>query len=290
MRQSEGTAFDAYHPLVPFACMAAPIVFCMCAFQPVYTALSLLGALVYSICLRGWCQVALTLRWQLPLVLVVAVLNPFFSAMGSTELFRIGVRAIYLESLLYGLDMGLMLVAVILWFSSASHVLPADRMMALFGRVAPTFALMMSMTNRLVPRLVARGAQIAAVQDTCMAGQAGAARDRLTARLRQVSVLMAWSMEDSLEVADAMRARGWRSSVRRTTYSRYRFHGFDTMFLAVLAVLVAVNVGFALFLCSQYSFYPTIDPLGPWWAYTPYALLVFLPSLMQFGEWLRWRR
>ena len=85
-------------------------------------------------------------------MLVVAAVNPLFSAMGSTELFRIGLRAVYLESLAYGLCMGMLLVSVVLWFSNASHVLTSDKVMGLFGNVAPVIALMLSMAARLVPR------------------------------------------------------------------------------------------------------------------------------------------
>ena len=110
-----------------FACMLA---FSMAAMQPVYLALSLAAALAYSVVLRGMRATLRTVLWQMPLILVMAVANPLFSAMGSTELFRIGLRAFYLESLVFGACMGAMLACVLLWFSNASRVLSSDKVMA----------------------------------------------------------------------------------------------------------------------------------------------------------------
>ena len=79
-----------------------------------------------------------TVLWQMPLILVMAVANPLFSAMGSTELFRIGLRAFYLESLVFGACMGAMLSCVLLCCSRTPRsALSSDKVMALFGNVAP---------------------------------------------------------------------------------------------------------------------------------------------------------
>ena len=106
--------------------------------------------------------------------------------------------------------------------------------------------------------------------------------------MRQTSVLMGWSMEDSLDTADAMRARGWKADVRRTTYSRYRFRRQDAVMLVVFCLLAVLNAILAYVACSQFAFYPTLSQLVLWWGYLPYVLLVFWPLLMQTGEWLRW--
>ena len=100
---------------------------------------------------------------------------------------------------------------------------------------------------------------------------------------------MGWSMEDSLETASAMKARGWGAAVRRTTYARHRFRRLDAAALAVggaLALLAAVAAWAA---CAQFRFYPVIDGLAPWWNYLPYALYAALPLSMAARERLRWR-
>ena len=145
------TAFDLFHPVVAFGYFAVMFALSMTAMQPVYLAISLASVLSYSAVLRGWRATGRSLLWQLPLVAVVALANPLFSASGSTELFRLGLRAFYLESFVYGACMGVMLISVIVLFSNASQVLTSDKVMTLFGGVAPTIGLMLSMTARLVP-------------------------------------------------------------------------------------------------------------------------------------------
>lgn len=155
------------------------------------------------------------------MILIIAVLNPLFSASGSTELFRIGMRAVYLESMVYGLCMGGLFVASVLWFEAAASMLGYDKVLALLGNAAPVIALMISMCMRLIPQFLRRGRTVLAVQDAIdVPGRAPAGPVR--SRLRASSVLMGWGMEDSLERADAMRSRGWGAVTRRTTYARYR--------------------------------------------------------------------
>ncbi|MEG0071122.1 MAG: energy-coupling factor transporter transmembrane component T [Raoultibacter sp.] len=284
------TVFDTYHPLVALLFFFTTLVFCMVAMQPIYIAISCLGAFSYGVFLRGWRLAVRSLLWQLPIVLIIALVNPLFSASGSTELFHIGLRAVYSESLVYGLCMGAMLVAVMLWFSNASQVLSSDKVMAVLGNAAPTITLMISMIDRLVPQFVRRGREVAAVQTACLPAGAQTGCEKMTDRLRLTSVMMGWSMEDSLETADAMRSRGWGIAKDRTTYRRYRFRFLDGATLVFLGALAALNAVLVWVACSQFQFYPTLSVLKPWWGYAPYVVLVFVPLLLQVGERIRWMR
>lgn len=278
----EHTAFSSLHPVVPALYLVVTLALTMGSMQPVLIAVSLAAAFCYGCCARGVRQSLASLRWQLPFVIVVSLVNPLFSASGSTELFRVGLRAVYLESLVYGCAMGCLFIACALWFQAACRMLPFDKVMALAGNAAPTVALMVSMTMRLIPKFVRRGRQIAAVQT--VDGQAsGRPADEVRDRLRLTSVLMGWGMEDSLETADAMRARGWGSS-RRTTYTRYRFGVRDAAVLAALGAGGAVCILLSAIACGQFSFYPTLSRLVAWWGYVPYAVWMFLPVLLHVRE------
>lgn len=289
MARVRHTAFDTAHPAVPALYLGITLVISMAALQPVLIALSFAGAFVYGCCSRGVRACLLSLRWQLPIIAVIAVFNPLFSASGSTELFRLGGRAIYLESLCYGCTMGGLFVASVLWFQAAADLLSFDKVMALFGNAAPVIALMISMTMRLVPRFLRQGRQIAAVQGVVASSAAGRPRDAFASRLRLSSVLMGWGMEDSLETADAMRARGWGSASRRTTYTRYRFSGADATACAVLAVTGALCAVLAWVATSQFSFYPVMSRLIIWWGYVPYAAWMLVPAVLHVREERRFR-
>lgn len=281
--------FATYHPAVAFVFLACAIVISMAALQPVFVALSFLGALACSVVCRGARATVGSFVWIVPLWLVVAIANPLFSASGSTEILRIGVRAVYAESLVYGACSGGMLASVFLWFSSYAACMNSANTMALFCNVLPIVSLMVSQVMRLVPQFVARGRGIAAAQDAVSAAAPQTKRQQTAGRLRIVSVLMGWGMEDGIERSDTMRARGYDCGARRTTYKRYRFGRADASVLAAIVVLAAIAGACAAAVCLRFSFYPTLSGWGAWWAYLPYALLMAVPPALRFKEWLLWR-
>ena len=323
MRSGTVGRVEIHHPAVLALYLASALVLCMCAFHPVLVGISLVSGLVLGVCLRGWRAVGRGLRWQLPFVMLVALVNPFFSASGSTELMHIGLHAIYLESLVYGACMGAMLVAAMLWCSNAAAVLTDDQVLGLLGNLMPVVALMLSMVMRLVPRLMHRAGEASNAVRACTAVRAGTVERRnggtvptlpqpssgsmgrgagtgnrppyhsgpsraANARLRLVTVLMAWSMEDSLQTADAMRARGWGAGERRTAYRQRVLRGRDVVELVVLVACVipcAVVIHVAR---AAFPFYPRFDTLVPWWTYLPYALFMFLPCSIVVAEESRW--
>ena len=213
------------------------------------------------------------------MILFIALVNPLFSASGSTELFHIGMRAVYLESMVYGLCMGGLFVASVLWFEAAASMLGYDKVLALLGNAAPVIALMISMCMRLIPQFLRRGRTVLAVQDAIdVPGRAPA--DPVRSRLRASSVLMGWGMEDSLERADAMRSRGWGAASRRTTYARYRLRRGDVAALVGLAVFGAAAVAVAWTATTQYSFYPQLSVPAPWLGYVVCAAWMVLPCVL----------
>ena len=282
MREDSGAepmaAFSMSHPAVPALYMVLTLGLTMFSMQPVLIALSLAGGLAYGFATRGAARTLGALRWQLPVILIIALVNPLFSASGSTELFRIGMRAVYFESMVYGLCMGGLFVASVLWFEAAASMLEYDKVLALLGNAAPVIALMISMCMRLIPQFLRRGRTVLAVQDAIdVPGRAPT--DPVRSRLRASSVLMGWGMEDSLERADAMRSRGW-GAARRTTYVRYRLRCSDVVTLVLLALFGAAAVAVAWTATTQYSFYPQLSVPAPWPGYVVYTAWMALPCVL----------
>lgn len=281
------TVFDLFHPVVAAAYFLGMLTIVMGVFQPPLLAIGAIAGACYSVYLKGWRSVARTLAWQLPLVAIISLLNPLFNSMGSTEMLRLGTHALYFESLAYGICMGVMLMAMLLWMSCAVQVITSDKLMALTGKAFPTIGLMLSMCGRLVPQFVSRGHDIDDTARACTA--AGVQADGPAAKLRLSTVLMSWSMEDSLESSDAMRARGWGATDKRTTYARIRFRTRDAVALALIMALLAADVALVLALSPEFRFYPAITGLAPWWAYLPHVLAAFLPLLAEAWRYFAWK-
>ena len=269
--------FGTCHAAVPAALLAGVVALSMLAVHPVFVGISLAGALALSLAMRGAPATARGLVWQLPLLALVCLLNPFFSASGSTLLFKLGPRSVYLESLAYGATMGALMVAVVLWFEAGAAVLTQDRLLALAGGRARSVPLVASMASQLVPQLLGRSRTMRSTLAACTAaGPRPRLRDEL---VRTSTMLLTWSLEDSVERADSMRARGWESGVPRTKYRPERLRGRDVAALAGIAALLALCAACAWAACSAWRFYPTMEGLAPWWLYLPFALLAALPVL-----------
>ena len=279
MAPARPTPFDSWHVAVPATLFAGTALLSMLAVQPVLVALSLGGAFAFSLLSRGVRATARGLAWQLPLLALVCVLNPFFSASGSTLLFKVGPRSVYAESLAYGATMGALLVATVLWFEGAATALTQDRLLALSGRRARALPIVASMASQLVPQMLGRAKTVRATVAACTAaGRRPGLRDELT---RTSTMLLAWSLEDSVERADVMRARGWESGRPCTSYRLERLRRRDAAALVGIAGLLVACAACAWQLCATWRFYPTMGELGPWWAYAPWVVLVTLPSLEQ---------
>lgn len=287
MAAARPIAFESCHAAVPTALFAGVVALSMLAVHPVLVAVSLAGALVFSLLARGAAATVRGLAWQLPLLALVCLANPLFSASGSTLLLKLGPRSVYLESLAYGATMGALMVAVVLWFEGAAAVLSQDRLLALAPRRARALPLLAGMVAQLVPQLLRRSRDVRAALAACTAaGPRPAAREAL---MRTSSLLLSWSLEESLERADSMRARGWESGRSRTCYRPERLRGRDVVALCGIAALLAAAAAYAWLLCADWRFYPRMSGLGPWWAYVPAAALVCLPAAAELSARLRER-
>lgn len=282
----EPSAFATSHASVPAVCFGGITLVTMLAPQPVLVGLSLAGALLFSLLVRGVRATLAGLRWQLPLLALVTLANPLFSASGSTLLWQVGPVSVFLESLAFGGCMGALMVASVLWLEDAAAVLVQDRLLSLAGRRARSLPLVTSMAAQLVPRLVRRGTLVRAQEAACTAaGRAEGGRAR--GLVRASGVLLAWALEDSLVQADVLRARGWESGCRRTSFRPDALSAGDVWALTGLILLLGICGLLAWVACAQWRFYPVMPRLVAWWGYVPCALLMLVPSAAELLGRLR---
>lgn len=276
------TAFDIFHPAIPITLFACIIINVMCAFHPFYLLISLIVGVAYSSYLFGLKSTCKSLVWQLPFALIICAINPFFSASGSTLLFNVGLRAIYLESLIYGLCMGIMLVSALVWFKCTFAIVDIDKVTTLFAKLLPSVTLMTSMAMRLVPEFLRRGKTISNVQAACTSANVSKTGKKKTAgTFRNITVLMAWSMEDSLLAADSMKVSGWGSASKRTTYQLTRFRARDAFFLILIVATFSLSMFFVLNNLNEFSFYPKITSISVGLTSAPFVVLLFLPYVLE---------
>ena len=158
--------FQGLHPAVSFTYFVAVIGMTLACMHPVLSPLSFLGAAAFLVCLKGWKSLLGTMRFLLPMMLVIVVANPLFNHRGVTMLFMLFDQWITLEAIGYGAVSACQLAAVVLWFACYQEVITSDKFLFLFGQIAPAAALLITLTLRLIPQLKSMAEEIRQVQGT----------------------------------------------------------------------------------------------------------------------------
>ena len=135
--------FSTYHPLLNMLYFVGVIGVTVFVVHPVILAISLFGGIAYSVLLKGWKKtVKFNLIFSIPMMLIVALMNPMFNHYGVTIIgYLHNGNPFTLESCVYGLVMAMMLVCTMIWFSCYTIVMTSDKFIYLFGKVGQAFRL-----------------------------------------------------------------------------------------------------------------------------------------------------
>ena len=280
--------------MVNFVYFTLVLMFSMFFMHPVYLTASLLCAAAFSIRLSGKSTLRPQLKFLLPTVLAVALINPAFSHAGVTILAYLpSGNPLTLESIVYGTAAAVMLAAVILWFSCFNVVMTTDKFVYLFGRVIPAMSLVLSMAFRFVPRFAAQFREVSEAQ-RCIGRDLseGSAVERIKKAVSIVSIMVTWSLENAAQTADSMKSRGYGLS-GRTAFSVYCLDGRDKALLVWLLLC-----GFYI-VCGwaaggiEFHYYPMITgaALGAFQLsfMLAYLLLCLTPIVLDAVEDIKWK-
>ncbi len=286
-------SFSTYHPVINFLYFTLVLLFSMFFMHPVCLGISLLCAFCYSIYLNGEKALRFNLKYMLPMLLIMALVNPAFNHEGATILtyFRDG-NPLTLESIAYGIAAATMLVTVICWFSCYNAVMTSDKFVYLFGRVIPALSLILSMTLRFVPRFKA---QLRVVSDAqkCVGRDVsnGSLLQRARHGIRILSIMVTWALENAIETADSMKSRGY-GLPGRTAFSIYRFDRRDKNVLLFLLFCGGYIIAGAMWGGLYWRYFPTMKGVGlapyPVSLYFCYLSLCLAPVAINIKADRRW--
>jgi len=234
-------AADYFHPAVLFVYTISLAVMSMLFFNPIFIAIGLVFAAVQNIMLLGARHLLRQLAWSLPLCIAVALFNPLVNSGGKTVLFYLFGNPVTMEATFYGACSGGMLLLIFLWFSVYNVLVTPDKFMYLFSGIAPAASMVLVMTQRMIPMFARRLKAISAAQKTLFPASDGNRKSRFKRALREISILLSWSMEDGLDTADSMKARGYGGQ-KRTSFSIYSFTATDAAAIIAEIVLAIIRV------------------------------------------------
>lgn len=291
-RENEGR-FGAFHPVVLLVYFAALLFFLMFQFQPVFSCLGLCAGIALLFFLKRGSQIKKMLLFYVFLFLVMTVTNPIFSHEGQTPLIFVNDRPVTLEAVVYGAVMALLLIAVFAWCQCLQMILTSDKLLYLLGKSVPKTALVLTMSIRFLPLFLRQTKKIARVQKAMGLYAGDSLYDKVKGGVRIFSSLVGWSLENAMDTACSMKARGYGLKGRKD-FSLFRFKKSDALMLVILFVLSGAVVWGIAKQKVSFSCYPALSGLPltteAWAVYVAFGLLAFLPFFIECIERIKWNR
>lgn len=220
------------HPAVGFFYIAAVLVITMITMNPYLLAISCITSIIVMGYLKGLSELRKNIVPDISVIIFTVGIQPVFSGSGKTVLYYVNDRAVYLEGYIYGLVIALLLITVFNWCTVMRILMDSEKLMYLIGRLSPTLAMMITMILRFIPLMRQRYRVI-------HEGQIGMGRynnpyskkknvlyafmgfiEKIRHRIKEISILISWSLENSIETSDSMESRGYGLK-GRTSYHRY---------------------------------------------------------------------
>lgn len=285
------TGFFTLHPAVAAFYFVSILGVTMFAPHPILLGVALLGAVSFAGKSGHIPHPGRSLGLYFSLFVVVTATNPLFSHHGATPLFFLNGNPVTLEALLYGGNLGLMLLAVLWWFTCLQLVLTEDKLLYLFGKHAPKIGVLLSGALRFIPLLKQQASRIRQCQRAMGLYTSDAWGDRLHSTLRVYSALATWALETAIGNGMAMQGRGY-GLPGRSHYSLFRFSKRDAAALGCTALLDALLLPALLTGQLHFTFYPVLTaPTATVWGvlgFAAFGALSLMPFILEIKEDVLW--
>jgi energy-coupling factor transport system permease protein len=218
-----------------------------------------------------------------------AIINPLFSHRGATFLFYLFTgNPVTLESIIYGIFVSIIIVSMMFWLSTFNVVMSEDKIFALLGKFMPRVALLLTMVVRFVAKYTKKSRDIAMTQEA-LYGKPDKLIEKVKTGAHNFSITTTWALENSVDTADSMTARGY-GTAKRTSYNNFTIEKRDKAVIVLILVLFVI-VCRGLVCEKVYTYYyPFIRSKGNILVYITYTLLCTIPLVINILEDIRWHR
>lgn len=282
----------SFHPFVLLFYYISVITITMFMMHPVVLILSLFGSLLFFATLHSFKTVIKDVRFYILAFLLIAVTNPIFVHKGETILFYFNDNPVTLEAIIYGFVIATMLVAIIFWSKSYSVLMTSDKFIYLFGKAIPKLSLIISMALRFIPQFKNQIQKVNQAQKTLGLYTSDSITDRILSGIRTFNSMITWALENSIEQADAMKARGYGLK-GRTNFSLFKWDQRDMITTLLMILIFGLIMLFNVREMYVFHYYPAMSEIGftkiQSIQFVVVFLLMILPTLIELKENLQWK-
>lgn len=303
------TSFSRLHPLATIVLFGCEVVLAAFSFQPLCALIAFVGAELCIVQLFDSKHAVRQLVWYVPIIVLMTVINPFFSASGSTVLYSFGHTQLYAESFVYGATSGLVLVSTLSWLECLFVVVSPLELLQRSSVRFPGLQLVLSLSVQLMPQLLSdltvaqqiQSANTAAracnsatqlPRQSCIPGQRRflSARKAIGQTVSTINAVCMSALEKSIGTFQSIVSRGWGMTGRRSRWNTQVLDAYDTIALLSFAFLGAVAATSLYMLVQAWQFYPTMPAFQLSFWYLGVALFAVLPVVFVRLDTVLWEQ
>ncbi|MDV6379118.1 energy-coupling factor transporter transmembrane component T [Sporosarcina sp. GW1-11] len=287
-----GNGIQTVHPFVMFFYYICIGFFAMFFNHPIFLLAGCLALIAVNLSHDGGAAMKQWAPMMIGMTLLIILINPFINSRGTHVFFYFRGKQVTLEATLYGVVTSMSLLMILLLFISLNIVLNGNKLLYIFSRILPKTAFLIMLSIRFVPLLKRRLMEIQDVQRLKgMTISQGTLRERARSGMSILQILLSWSLEEAIETADSMKARGYGSG-KRKPYIPYRMTNSDKQWLTYLALLFTVCVAGGFLGYGKIIIYPALGTLHIYpldWIVLVCSLAVALfPVFVEGRELQKW--
>jgi energy-coupling factor transport system permease protein len=266
----------------------------MAFMNPVFLMISFVFSLGYAVSLDGKNALGFFIK-VLPLSFISILVNVLFNHRGSTIIcYFLNGNPFTLESLVFGISASFMILSTIFWFYSFHRIVTSDKLLYIFGKILPSFSLLLSMALRFVPKLTREIKEMVMAQK-CLGKdtQKSGFYKRFSEAKLILSAEISIAFENAMDTATSMRMRGFHEKDIKI-YALYQMSHRDK------AVAIVMICSFMVILYGiyqkyfNYRYFPSFQ-LEQWNERSicfvgMFLVLVSIPLFLEIGEMIKWRK
>lgn len=263
--------FYISHPVTLLTYFTA-LLSCIFIFKnPLFTAVAFIVCCILAIYYAGFDRFLKSVRWIVPIGVLVLILNTILVHRGSTVLFYFLYNPITKEAMIYGIYNMFMLMSVMTAFISFNALIDSTRFLYLFSNVLPKTSFVFDMALRYIPLFKKRASDLSAVQNVNNKTNQKNIKDKITKSGTYLKALTAWTLEEGMDTALSLKVKNYGTR-KKVHYARYRYTIRDII-LTVIFLSFSVFIYINAFLGeTDFVFYPVTDRLE----IKGYTLIIFL--------------
>lgn len=194
------------------------------------------------------------------------LINPLFNTIGETPLFYVNDNPYTLEALTTGIETGIMILTLILWFQIAVRFINTERLFFDLSKVLPSISLMLSMIFKSTSDFLSRARKTSACQKSFIKGD----KKRFK---RASAIFLATSQnafESSVVKGISMTGRGFERRGKSNVY-RIRLRTDDFVVFLATAIILTLCV-----FLNGVAFVAL------------FSVALLIPAIYQLGEDVKW--